>query len=131
LLGYIIDDLNPINEIEPVNYALLDGVIHISTERLLKQRTLIRCYPLRGIVEPSNEEAVQNLTSFIAGSCGRVADWASYGGELYSIVNVDGLLLVRATWEVHMQVEDVLRGIYRMKQALSVDRESPWKQASR
>lgn len=143
-------------DLEPIGYAVRDGMLVISTKRDLKKVTVMRVYDVRDLIEPvptvprslgfdesdmtislkfpgrdarvttlfddedydsreTREEKIERLTTLIQDFVGPQADWAAYGGEIGSLREFDGDLILKTTSENHEEIERLLSALRIMR----------------
>ncbi|MEX2214513.1 MAG: VIT domain-containing protein [Phycisphaeraceae bacterium] len=95
-------------------FAIIEGVVHISTKNDLQRTTDTRVYDIRDLLSLNQDEADTNLqssqafidhvTTMIMDTVGTPDEWASRGGEVGSIRELNGCLVIKSTPENHLSL---------------------------
>ncbi len=56
-------------------------------------------------VDMTREEMIEHLTTMIQDTVGIHAEWAAYGGDVSSLRELNGLLIIKADWRKHREIE--------------------------
>jgi general secretion pathway protein D len=160
-LTLVLQQASANNELDPVSYAVKDGILEISTLRDLKRRTaFLRSYDIRDLLvqvpnfdgapdfdlgsalsssgtvggssgsggggnevdlfgdsnnddddeedEDARLERVTEILELIRTQTGTQSDWVEYGGDVSSVRELNGLLLVRTTPGTHDEITTLL-----------------------
>lgn len=124
---------------DPFAYAVIDGIVHISTASDLSRHVETRIYilPAAGLHpqwrlrragytlfmesdeaeadylnEADREQFMETLTTLIQDVAGNPHDWEAYGGEYARIRPVHGALFIRATRATHKEVHTLLTQVF-------------------
>ncbi len=156
-------------ELEPVDYEIRGGIVHVATLRELQKHTVNRIYDIRDLVEPiptvprklgfddadmtiklhfpgsrdwtvttlfddspadPRDERVliiENLVTLIQDNIGRQSDWQAYGGEVSSIREFDGDLIIKTTATLHEQIEQLLTTMRTSRTKARHEFDEQWK----
>ncbi len=102
-----------------LGYSIIDGVVHISTHRDLQRTSDTKVYDLAGLIPPikdgateaamrAREAAVMELATKIQSQVGEPGEWAERGGDVSSLRELNGNLIVKTTLEQHLAVTALL-----------------------
>lgn len=114
----------------PLGFTILEGVVYISSRRHCESFTDVRIYPLPVddlhkwlsiprstapiLREPSArpeedvyEEYLEQITTLIQDTVGRQYEWATYGGDVSSLAEIGGALIVRTGPANHAEIEEL------------------------
>lgn len=116
--------------LEPIGWAVRHGVVHLSTARDLHRDTHTRMYLLPAAAlhprwrEPredpfledidlpddqmSYDETMEQITTLIQDTVGVQSQWSAYGGEVSSLHDMHGMLVIRTTPDNHADIELLL-----------------------
>lgn len=158
VLKLVLEQASAINELDPVSYAVKDGIVEVSTLRDLKRRTaFFRSYDIRDLLveipdfdnapnfdlgsalessgtvggdggssgsdvnlfgdtddddddddEDNDEARVTEILDLIRTQTGSQDDWVELGGDVSSVRELNGLLLVRTTPDTHAEITALL-----------------------
>lgn len=111
------------DEFNPAAWEIQDGVVAIGTRRSLWQSDL-RVYDIRDLLvqipdfsfdpdepappSPTRGELVEQVVTLIQDTIGRLEDWVTYGGDLSSIRELNGQLIVETSTKNHRAIVDLL-----------------------
>ncbi len=168
-LKLVLQQAGAAANLEKVNFSIIDGVVHISTQRDLQKTTDTRVYDIRDLLvqvpnfsgapefdlnqalsntssggssggaasasttlfgteeetqkQPTREELIEQITTLIQDTIGVQADWAAYGGEVSSLRELNGNLIVKSTPDNHRDIVKLL-GQLRAARAMQIHIEA-------
>jgi len=167
-LRMVLQQASAGNELEPIGFSIIEGVVTISTQRDLSKTTDIRSYDIRdllvqvpnftdapefdldsalsntstggsqgsggggGIFDEDTEDTeealtrdqlIEQISTLIQDTVGKQEEWASFGGDVSSLRELNGNLIVRSTPENHRQIAGLLSQL-RETRALQIAVES-------
>lgn len=137
----VLQSASTLCEFDPISLSAYDGVIKISTERDLNKTSELRVYNIgpwlramdqtRRHNEPEvsaeiqmhrRAESIESLINLIQDLIGRQEDWAAYGGDVSSIQELNGQLIVQSTPQYHRDIEGLLAMLREQQVQVTVAR---------
>lgn len=101
-----------------IDYAIIDGIVHISTLDDLTGPTGTRVYDIANLIEAkkadesnessSRENNIKQLFAAIREAVGRKGEWAVNGGTISSLRELNGNLIVKTTHRGHEKLGNLL-----------------------
>jgi hypothetical protein len=135
-LRLVVHQVSAINEFDPVAFSIIDGIVHVSTKRDLMRITDTRHYyigDLLGNAPPlsadldshvrSREELVEEICTLIQDTVGCPEEWAALGGDVSTIRELNGSLIVKTSSDNHRAIISLLAN-HRINHAEQVAFES-------
>lgn len=154
-------------QLEPVDYAVRDGLVAISTRRDLNKGVITRIYDIRDLIEPvptvprsmgfeeadinirlrfpfaeaetllfadddyerrdTKYELIEQITSLIQDTVGYQSEWVAYGGEVSSLREFDGDLIINTTPIQHEEIEQLMTALRRTRAKAKLRHQEQWK----
>ena len=166
-LRLVLQQASAVNEFEPVQFSIIEGIVTISTERDLTKTTDTRVYDIRDLLvqvpnfsnapefdlneslsntnsggsnsgggggqgsslfgddegedldEPTRSEMIEQIVTLIQDTVGKPEEWAALGGDVSSVRELNGNLIIKSTPQNHRAVIALL-GQLRETRAIQI-----------
>jgi len=114
---------------ERIQHSIIDGVVHISTRHDLVQVTDTRVYDVRELLATAptqsetgkpltRDEQVEHMSLLILDTIGDPNEWQHRGGDVSSLRELNGNLIIKTTPNNHRQI---IRLLLRLRLARGLD----------
>lgn len=130
----VLQSASTLCEFDPISLSAYNGVITISTERDLNKTSELRIYSIGPWLRAMDQtrrhnqpdvsaelqmhrraESIESLINLIQDLIGRQEDWAAYGGDVSSLQELNGQLIVQSTPQNHRDIDELLAMLHEQE----------------
>jgi len=116
---------NAIAQFDPIGWTVRDGVIHVSTLRDLRGRTLVRIYDARAILALPDAEPMEQEEAAMAMVYHVLGEPTEFIDQLHATAFNDGFLTIRCDTDHHRQLDAYIADLTRARAARDPEAATP------